>query len=210
MLLARKKIIFKTAEKRTTAPVTDLFPMLPPIELKEVLLAKCRFPLPETLLLLRVAGLLIDPLITSFFHFNSFLGEIWNCLHPPHSAQCTPSPGKDEKSNMKLFYIMTKVTLPFSVNETSGHPTLHFVKWIIEGPRVNGPLIGSERLLSSHHRLVAQLVAQFRLSRFWLSHCYQPLLGRRVKQHPVSSLLEEAFVRTCFTNERFKFHGQKA
>ena len=78
MLLARKKIIFKTAEKRTTAPVTDLFPMLPPIELKEVLLAKSRFPLPETLLLLRVAGLLIDPLITSFFHFNSFLGEIWN------------------------------------------------------------------------------------------------------------------------------------
>ena len=44
--ISEKKIIFKIAEKRTTAPVTDLFPMLPPIELKEVLLAEIRFPLP--------------------------------------------------------------------------------------------------------------------------------------------------------------------
>ena len=74
--ISEKKNHFQTAEKRSIAPVTDLFPMLPPIELKEVLLAEIRFPLPETLLLLRVAGVLIDPLITSFFHFNSFLGEI--------------------------------------------------------------------------------------------------------------------------------------
>ena len=44
--ISEKKITFKIAEKRTTAPVTDLFPMLPPIELKEVLLAEIRFPLP--------------------------------------------------------------------------------------------------------------------------------------------------------------------
>ena len=33
-------------------------------------------------------------------------------------------------------------------NETTGHPPLHFVKWIIERLRVNGPLIREERLLS--------------------------------------------------------------
>ena len=84
------------------------------------------------------------------------------------SAQCTVHTltGQGWSVHYETFYLMTKVTLPFAVNETSGHPALHFVKWIIEGPRVNGPLIGSERLLSSHHRLVAQLVAQFRLSRF--------------------------------------------
>ena len=46
--------------------------------------------------------------------------------------------------------------------ETTGHPPLHFVKWIIERLRVNGPLIREERLLSFPPALC--LLTHFRLS----------------------------------------------
>ena len=118
----------------------------------------------------RLSALSIDPLITSFFHFNSFLGEIWNCLQCLHIThwdsdaailkvvQMRESPNIGILSDVQTpvwlkgyCSISVKVVnyiFLWNENETTGHPPLHFVKWIIERLRVNGPLIREERLLS--------------------------------------------------------------
>ena len=112
----------------------------------------------------RLSALSIDPLITSFFHFNSFLGEIWNCTHWDSDAAILKvvqmrwelkywfsfSRANSCLTKRLLQYFCKSCQLHFlwNENETTGHPPLHFVKWIIERLRVNGPLIREERLLS--------------------------------------------------------------
>ena len=69
-------------------------------------------------------------------------------LELKHKLFQTTKLPSDYQRLLQYFCKSCQLQFLWNENETTGHRPLHFVKWIIERLRVNGPLIREERLLS--------------------------------------------------------------
>ena len=123
-------------------------------------------------------------------------------LELKHKLFQTTKLPSDYQRLLQYFCKSCQLQFLWNENETTGQPPLHFVKWIIERLRVNGPLIREERLLSlpPPHQLSPPYPLQVILTKLWLSHCYlQPAATKEEHPHQDTNLHTDLILSLLMT-----------